>query len=234
MASVAAHAKRAKRQCCGDPKQPWLWTLWPPIVNHDTYWVYRPCYYPGCEPTNPGVQPDPTAIATATSAKEITELHKAHDKDVKSFEEYMAADRLLVKLIVTAVEDVFISTLKNEYTGYSGVRCRDLFKHLLDTYANIDEFDLQTNQQRMQKPYDPHQPIEELYRQIAEAQAYADAGNASFTPLSRSSMRQSPVSQQPECSMMISKTGEQSHSLSKPGITLKPFLQQHIRTGSAR
>ena len=139
------------------------------------------CSTPVLAPRNPGAQPNPADIAAAVNAYTITEIHKKHEKEVKIYEEYQACDRLLVRLICAAVEDDYTAALKNEFTGYTGTTALKLLTHLIDTYANIDEYDLRENQKRMDQSYDPSQPIESLYRQIDEAVAYADAGKCPFT-----------------------------------------------------
>ena len=132
-------------------------------------------------PTNPGPQPDPAKITAATSATAITQIHRQHEKDVKFFEEWQATDRLLVKLICEAVDDDYTAAEKNEYTGYTGTTALRLLTHLIDTYANIDEYDLRANQARLDTPFDPNTPIERLYHQVEEAVAFADAGKTPFT-----------------------------------------------------
>lgn len=93
----------------------------------------------------------------------------------------MVVNRLLVKLIVSALQDDFTASKKHEYTGYSFVSCCDLLKHLINIYANTDEFDLRKNQGRLYVPYNPNQQIEGLYWKITEAVVFADAGDAPFT-----------------------------------------------------
>ena len=97
-------------------------------------------------PPNPGSAPDPIAVGNAASAKEVTAIHSAHDLQVKLYEEYMAADRLSVKLLTVAVEDIFTAAICDETTGYSSVTTRDFFQHLLTEYNKIDDPALSENQ----------------------------------------------------------------------------------------
>ena len=93
----------------------------------------------------------------------------------------MAAGSLFVKLIINALKDNFTAFRKQKYTVYLSVSCRNLLKHIIDTYANIGGFNLHENQLRLDSSYDSNQSIKVLFRQIMEAVAFADAGDAPFT-----------------------------------------------------
>ena len=71
--------------------------------------------------------------------------------------------------------------MKNAYTGYADVTLRQLLDHLVTTYAAIDQFDLEKNQENMTARYDPNAPIGTLFAQIADGVAYAELGEATFT-----------------------------------------------------
>ena len=52
---------------------------------------------------------------------------------------------------------------------------------MVTTYAAIDQFDLEKNQENMTARYDPNAPIETLFEKITDGVAYAELGDASFT-----------------------------------------------------
>eukprot|EP00588_Corethron_pennatum_P017373 CAMPEP_0194307720 /NCGR_PEP_ID=MMETSP0171-20130528/4612_1 /TAXON_ID=218684 /ORGANISM="Corethron pennatum, Strain L29A3" /LENGTH=180 /DNA_ID=CAMNT_0039059935 /DNA_START=93 /DNA_END=631 /DNA_ORIENTATION=+ len=110
---------------------------------------------PFTPPTNPQSTPSSADLAAASSAKDIAAVHANHDLNVKLYEEYMAADRLSVKLITNAVEDIFTASLANEYTGYASVTTKELLKHLNDEYSDIDDAQLSANLVTIGAPYDP-------------------------------------------------------------------------------
>ena len=64
------------------------------------------------------------------------------------------------------------------YIGYGNVTILQLFTHLYSTYAKISPGDLEANEKRMKAAYDPNLPIEFLFKQIEDAVAYADHGQA--------------------------------------------------------
>ena len=86
-----------------------------------------------------------------------------------------------MKLALDSLSELYYKSLKNAYTGYAGVTLRQLLDHLVTTYAAIDQFDLDKNQEKMTARYDPNAPIETLFAQIADGVAYAELGEAPFT-----------------------------------------------------
>ena len=58
------------------------------------------------------------------------------------------------------MSELYCKALKNAYTVYAGVTLRQLLDHLVNTYAAIDQFDLEKNQENMTAHYDPNTPIE--------------------------------------------------------------------------
>ena len=75
----------------------------------------------------------------------------------------------------------YYKSLKHTHTGYANVTLRQLLDHLVTTYAAIDQFDLEKNQEKMTARYDPNAPIETMFEQIADGVAYAELGEAPFT-----------------------------------------------------
>ena len=130
-------------------------------------------------PLNPGSTP--TVPASTNDVTKVAKVHAKFEIQVKLYEEWMAADRLSVKLLVAAVDDIFTASICDECTGYAGVTTKEFFKHLLDEYNEIDDPSLTENQTKLSAPYDANLPIETLWSQIAEAVAYAEAGKSPFT-----------------------------------------------------
>ena len=74
-----------------------------------------------------------------------------------------------------------MKALRNRLTGYVGVSTREMLEHLYATYGDIMTKDLADNHQKMNTPYDPNQPFENLVDQIDEATELADAAEAPYT-----------------------------------------------------
>ena len=60
------------------------------------------------------------------------------------------------------------------------VTLRQLLDHLVTTYAAINKFDLEKNQEKMTARYNPNAPIETLFEQITDGIAYAELGDTPF------------------------------------------------------
>ena len=86
-----------------------------------------------------------------------------------------------MKLALDYMSELYYKAFKNAYTGYDGVTLRQLLDHLVTTYAAIDQFDLEKNQENTTARYDPNAPIEALFAQIADGVAYSKLGEAPFT-----------------------------------------------------
>ena len=51
-------------------------------------------------PTNPGPAPDPDSIAAASTATKITDLYKAYALESDIYSEFVAAERISVKIVL--------------------------------------------------------------------------------------------------------------------------------------
>ena len=118
--------------------------------------------------TNPVPEPDPDASAAASTATKIADLYKAYALKSDIYAEFVSAERISVKLALDSMSDLYYKTLKNVHTGYTNVTLRQLLEHLVTTYAAIEQFDLEKNQEKMTSRYDLNAPIETLFEQIAD------------------------------------------------------------------
>jgi hypothetical protein len=60
--------------------------------------------------------------------------------------------------------------------GYANISARDMLDHLFETYGNITAVDLEINFEHMRRAWDPHQPVETLFKQIQDCADYYEAG----------------------------------------------------------
>ena len=63
-----------------------------------------------------------------------------------------------------SMAEIYYKDLKHIHTGYAKVTFWQLLNHLVTTYAAIDQFDLEKNQEKMMAWYDPNAPIETLFK----------------------------------------------------------------------
>ena len=83
--------------------------------------------------------------------------------------------------LLQAVDEVYIKSLCNKYTGYAAQTTKAILKYLYDAYANITASTLQENDAKMRDPLDPTQPIETFFARVEECQEVAAAGNTPYT-----------------------------------------------------
>ena len=102
-------------------------------------------------PTNPGPAPEPIVIAAESTATKIADIYKAYALESAIYAEYVTAERISVKLSHDSISEIYYKSLKNAYTGYNGVNLQQLLDHLVNTYAAIDQFDLEKNQEKRRR-----------------------------------------------------------------------------------
>ena len=97
-------------------------------------------------PTNPDPAPNPDAIAVASTATKIADLYKAYALESDIYSEFVAAEQISIKLALDLMAELYYKTLKHAHTRYANVILQQLLDHLVTTYADIDQFDLEKNQ----------------------------------------------------------------------------------------
>jgi hypothetical protein len=86
---------------------------------------------------------------------------------------YHNVDQAIKKLIIELFDDAYLNALSDEIVGYANCTSLQLLTHLLTYYAMIAPTELTQNYERLNTPYDPNLPIETLFQQIQDAQAFA-------------------------------------------------------------
>jgi hypothetical protein len=64
--------------------------------------------------------------------------------------------------------------------AFANITTREMIDHLFLTYGNITAVDLEHNFEQMRKAWDPHQPVETLFKQIQDCAEFSEAGGVSF------------------------------------------------------
>ena len=131
-------------------------------------------------PVKPGAKPTIPSIALGPH---ITNLRYAHDVATAVFNEYDRTNKELCQMIIAAVNEIFIRSLRHRYVGYCTTTTRKILDHLYATYTNISSPDLQDNDAKLRGPYDSNLPIEAIIDQVEGAVKYATAGNTPYNPL---------------------------------------------------
>mmetsp|Transcript_13757 Transcript_13757/g.16707 ORF Transcript_13757/g.16707 Transcript_13757/m.16707 type:complete len:286 (-) Transcript_13757:200-1057(-) len=131
-------------------------------------------------PTKPVRPVNPADQANETALKNLAftgpEALRIYTDLQKQWEVYIAAKTVLRNLIINAVDETYISCLRDPITGYIMLQPLELLTFLYDTYGSIDNADNTANEARMKRPWNPPDPIETLWIQLEEGQEYADHG----------------------------------------------------------
>jgi hypothetical protein len=147
-------------------------TVTPAVYNTQSAVVFTP-------PANPGPA---VAIPQGSTGPQITDLRRQHDHAAALYKEYDATDKALKSLLLSAVDETYVRSLRDRFIGYANVTTLQMLTHLYTAYAKISAGDLDDNDAKMKADWDPNQPIEVLIDQIDDAIDMAAAANNPYTP----------------------------------------------------
>ena len=121
----------------------------------------------------------PTFPANSTGAQ-ISEARRTFDDEVRTFKLYQSVDDVLKQQLLSSINDKYVKVHKNRNTGYARVTSRTLIEYLLQTYGQITPGDLINNGERMKYKWDANTPIEIMFCQIDDGQAFSTSGNSPY------------------------------------------------------
>jgi hypothetical protein len=110
-----------------------------------------------------------------TSAQ-ITTARHVWEEDVQTYRTYTSAQQALKKHIISVFEPMYLEVLNDNMVGFANISARDMLDHLFSTYGNITAVDLEINFEHMRRAWDPHHPVEALFKQIQYCADYSEAG----------------------------------------------------------
>jgi hypothetical protein len=117
-------------------------------------------------PNNPG--PSAAVVAGMTAAV-IAETTRLHREATQVYRTYHSVDQAINNLIIETFDDAYLNALSDDIVGCANCTSLQLLTHLLTYYAMIAPTELTHNYERLNTPYDPHQPIDTLFQQIQDA-----------------------------------------------------------------
>jgi hypothetical protein len=82
----------------------------------------------------------------------------------------------LKKQIISVFEPMYLEVLNDNMVGFANISAIDMLDHLFSTYCNIIAVDLKVNFEHMRRAWDPHQPVEALFKKIQDCADYSEAG----------------------------------------------------------
>jgi hypothetical protein len=145
------------------------------IMTNKEYFAIAVDVFP--VPNNPGPS---AAIVAGMTAEVIAEMTRLHKEATQVYHTYHNVDQAIKNLIIESFDDAYLNALSDKIVGYANCTSLQLLTHLLTYYAMITPTELTQNYERLNAPYDPNQPIETLFQQIQDAQAFAVAGGQPY------------------------------------------------------
>ena len=130
-------------------------------------------------PVNPGQHP---FIPEGSAGPQAASMWQEHEDRFNEFLTYDQTDKALKSLLIAAVDEACIRSLRHEYVGYANVTTLTILNHLCDSYARVTPTDLEENNKRLKEACDPNQTFETLADQVEDAMEYAAAGKNPCTP----------------------------------------------------
>ena len=93
---------------------------------------------------------------------------------------YHSVGAVINKQLLSSIGDKYFRVHKNQNSGYARVTTQNLIKYLLQTYDQITTDDLVNNEDCMKYKWDANTPIEIMFCQIDDGQAFATSGNSPY------------------------------------------------------
>lgn len=118
-------------------------------------------------PNNPG------PVLPAFSAA----VYRAWNNANINFEKYHNTDLALKKQLIAAVPNMYIKGIEDDIYGFATVSTLDLLTHLWANYGKIRPADLDHNIQRLNTPWHPPTPVEDLFTQLDSAINFSQDNN---------------------------------------------------------
>jgi hypothetical protein len=128
---------------------------------------------PFVAPNHPGGQP---VYAPNAMVAQITATNRTYDAALAEFRRYEEIREAIRQQILQAVEATYHDVLADEAFGYAEVTIPQILTHLRTTYATLTDDDLETNRNKLFTPWNPDEPIEQLWLRIKHIRAVATAG----------------------------------------------------------
>jgi hypothetical protein len=123
-------------------------------------------------PHAPGRAP----ATTDGTAAQLSAARHMWEEDIQTYRTCTSVQQALKKQIISVFEPMYLDILNDNMVGYANISARGMLDHLFETYGNITAVDLEINFEQMRRAWDPHQPVENLLKQIQDCADYSEAG----------------------------------------------------------
>jgi hypothetical protein len=118
----------------------------------------------------------PRLSANQTTRDQQKEEHK---DAMASYQEKRTLQTQLLKLLMDAVPEIYIMSLKHSTLGFASTKPQAILKHLIERYGTISAKDIEDNMAKLKAPWNPDTPIDTVFAIGEECRRFAkDADDA--------------------------------------------------------
>jgi hypothetical protein len=71
---------------------------------------------------------------------------------------------------------MYLDIINDDMVGFANISAHEMLDHLFMTYGNITAVDLEHNFEQMRRAWEPHQPVESLFKKIQDCTEFSEAG----------------------------------------------------------
>jgi hypothetical protein len=119
------------------------------------------------------IYPGSRAVVDGATARERKEQVRTYNQDMVEWREYEVVQQALQKLVLKAIDDVYLMPLKSTSTAHNNVHVVTMLTHPFTEYGVIGQKELQRNDQCFCEEWDGAEPFETIIGRIHECVAYA-------------------------------------------------------------
>ena len=129
-------------------------------------------------PVHPGDAPEHAVGATTA---QITETNRRFKYDLADHRLFRTVSEELKQQLLLAVPHRYFRVFEDVDMGYADVTVLTILTHLKTVYAVVEPEDIDKNREKLSTPWNPDDPIEELWHRISEIQRFASASEEEIT-----------------------------------------------------
>ena len=175
-------------------------------------------------PVSPGDAPQ---IAPNASQATISRDTYQYNRDLAEYRRYLQVQQSLRQQLLGAVQHSFLRELEDATMGFAEVTARQMLEHLFKNFGEIDHEEIEAARARLSIPWNPDEPIEDLFHRIAQVRRLCqDAGD----PMSEATALTLTMSMFERANLFRPYCREW-HDLTKANKTMERF-KRHFRNAA--
>jgi hypothetical protein len=152
--------------------------------NGHLFLVLSPAAYalisntPFVRPDHPGT----LIIPPNNTEAQIRVLKDAHKLRLATFKEVTGVEQALKQQIIKAVDNTYLTAIRNRQTNSLTGTVQQIINHLLDTYGRITPTMIDDYEQNLKSlTYDPASPIDNIFNAVEDLMEYAELATQPYT-----------------------------------------------------